>query len=211
MKIARLYLNVSMLIALCLFAPPLFAQKASLSISPPRLELIAQPGKSLLIAYQLINNGDPGVFQTKVLPFSPRNELGQITIKPEMEGPIRFSLDNSEVQLDTPFFLKGEGSQQLLLRIRVPDGAPQGDYYYTLLAESQPSPGQEGVTAPQAKITIGTPILVTVTQTGELDLRGSIGIFDTLAPITLRLFGKTVRIFDSSDTVPVTLQINNQG
>ncbi len=187
------------------------AQKVSLAISPPIVELVVKPGKSVLIAYKLDNYGDPVILKSKILPFEAKDNFGNVKIKPEFDGPVRFDLDNSEIQLEQSFFLKSSGSQQLLLRIRVPEGAPEGDYYYTFLAETQPPPAQEGISTGRAKASIGSNILITVTNDGNLDLKGKISLFDVLAKVKFRLFGNTYNFFESTDKIPVVLVVSNNG
>src|SRR3990167_6911968 len=119
------------------------AQQVSLSISPPLLELFIKPGKSIMVAYKLDNLGDPAFINLKVLPFEAKDNLGNIRIKPEFEGPVRFGLDNSDLQLERSFFLKAGGSQQILLRIRIPEKITDGDFYYSLLAETAPPTASE--------------------------------------------------------------------
>ncbi len=187
------------------------AQQISLSISPPLLKVFIKPGKAIMIAYKLENTGDPAIMSVKVLPFEARDNAGNIRIKNEFEGPIRFSLDNADLKFEQPFFLKTRGSQQLLLRMRVPDGAPEGDYYYTLLAESQPPPTLEGVGSAGAKATIGSNILITVTNSGRIDVKGKVAFFDVLSRYTFNFFGNTLNIFDSNDKIPVVLIVENKG
>ena len=110
------------------------------------------------------NGGDPVNINVKMASFEPKDNLGNVRIKNQLEGPIRFNLDNSDIELNTPFFLKSLSSQQLLLRIRVPENIKNGDYYYSLLAETVPAASTEGVGSAQAKATIGANILITVTD-----------------------------------------------
>ncbi len=189
----------------------IFAQQISLSISPPLLKVFMKPGKSIMVAYRVENIGDPSIMSAKVLPFEPKDNTGAIQIKDEFEGPIRFSLDNADIAFEKPFFLKTRDSQQLLLRIRVPDGAPVGDYYYTVLAETQPPPILEGAGSAGAKATIGSNILITVTNSGVVDVKGRVGLFDVLARYTFNFFGNKLKIFDSNDKIPVVLIVRNQG
>ncbi len=189
----------------------LYGQQVSLSISPPILTTYMKPGKSILIAYMIVNMGDPAILSTKVLPFEPSGNTGNIRIKDQFEGPIRFSLDNSNLQLGMPFFMKTQDSQQILLRIRVPDGAPEGDYYYTLLAETEPPPTLEGINSTKAKATIGSNIIITVTNTGLINVNTKVTLFDILGRFTINLFGKQYKIIDSNDPVPVILIVDNKG
>jgi hypothetical protein len=174
----------------------------------PLIELVVKPGKSVLIAYKLENRGDPIVIKSTVLPFQTNDNLGNIKVKPEFDGPVRFNLDNSEIKLDQPFFLRSGASQQLLLRIRVPEGTSEGDYYYTFLSESQPAPVIEGVSSTRNKATIGANILITVSQTGRVEVKGKIALFDILAKLKLKLFKNVFNFFDSTDKIPIVLIID---
>ncbi|MCX7881510.1 MAG: hypothetical protein N2482_03325 [Patescibacteria group bacterium] len=187
------------------------AQQISLAISPPLLEVFIKPGKSILVAYKVQNFGDPVILQTKIKSFEPQDNLGNVKIKEKLEGTIRFSLDNSDIQLEKPFFLKTKDSQQLLLRIRVPEGAPEGDYYYTLLVETEPPPTKEGQISGKVKATIGSNILVTVTQSGKIDIKGKVVLFDTLFGKKINLWGKKIKFFDSGEKIPVVLILENKG
>ncbi len=192
------------------FVPNVSAQQITLSLSPPHLELVAKPGKSVLIAYDLQNLADPTIMTATVLPFIPKDNLGNIQILSQFQGPIRFSLDNSDLQLDKPFFMKSHDRTQLLLRIRVPEGAPNGDYYYTLLASSQPPTNASGGSASLARATIGSNILITVTESGSVEAKGKIVLFDLLGGYKIPLLENT-KLFDSSSNIPVVLLVQNEG
>ena len=157
-----------------------YAQQVSLSLSPPLLELFIKPGKSIMVAYQLKNFGDPAFINLKILPFTAKDNLGNIRIKSEFEGPVRFGLDNSDLQLERPFFLKTNSSQQILLRIRIPENISDGDYYYSLLAETSPPTATEGIGSARAKATIGSNILITISNSGNIDIKPRVVLFDIL-------------------------------
>lgn len=214
-KVSSIIKTTGLLLILCflflILNSSALAQQVSLSISPPLLEAVIKPGKSILIAYNVGNFGDPSVLRTRVVSFYPKDQSGNIDIREELEGPVRFSLDNADLQLEQPFLLKSKESKQVLLRIRVPEGATEGDYYYTLLAETDPIPFQEGASASRAQARIGSNILITVSSSGRVDIKGKISVFDTLSRFKFRFFGKDFRIFDSADKVPVVLVVENSG
>lgn len=205
--ITTILLSLTILLVLPL---SVMAQTISLSLSPPLIETMVKPGKSLLVAYTLENNADPAIMRAYVRSFEPKGNTGSIRIKDELEGPVHFSLDNSDIELDKPFFMKPNGSQQLLLRIRVPEGAPEGDYYYTLLASSEPPSMAISSSASGARATIGANILITVTQSGYTKVNAKIALFDVLSHFSLPFIGK-IHLFDSSDKVPVSLVLQNNG
>lgn len=187
------------------------AQQVSLSISPPLLELFIKPGKSIMVAYRLDNLGDPAFINLKVLPFEAKDNLGNIRIKGEFEGPVRFSLDNSDLQLEQPFFLKAGGSQQILLRIRIPENIVDGDFYYSLLAETAPPTVSEGLGSARAKATIGSNILVTISNSGNIDIKPRLVLFDILSKLKFNFLGKVIKIFDSADKIPAVFIVENKG
>jgi len=201
MKFKNILLTILFLtIPYSLFPNPSFAQQVSLSLSPPLIELFIKPGKAVMVAYKLENFGDPTFLNLKILPFEAKDSLGNIRIRSEFEGPVRFSLDNSELSLGKPFFLKTNSSQQILLRIRIPENITDGDYYYSLLAETNPPTAIEGVGSARTKATIGSNILVTISNSGNVDIKPKITLFSTLG-----------KVFDSSDKIPVVLTVVNKG
>jgi len=211
-KIFKLILGGIFLVGVLFISPNnIFGQEINLSLSPPLVELTIKPGKSVLIGYKLENHGNPSIFSTKILPFKPKGDTGQIKLAKEFNGPIRFNLDNSEIKLGRPFFLKSNQNQQLLLRIRAPEGAPEGDYYYSFLAETVPEPAGEGKVISRAKATIGANILITVTRNGSLNLKAKVALFQLLNRFKLNLFGQTINFFDSNDPIPLVFDITNLG
>ncbi len=206
-----LILFAYLFICLFIYSGHVSAQQVSLGLSPPLLEVLIKPGKSIMVAYNLENSGDPVHINVKMASFEPKDNLGNVRIKDQLEGPIRFNLDNSDIELNTPFFLKSLSSQQLLLRIRIPENIENGDYYYSLLAETVPPASTEGIGSAQAKATIGANILITVTDSGVVEVKPRIALFDVLSKIKFNLFNKSIKIFDSFDNVPIVLIIENKG
>lgn len=196
---------------LLLLSRPVFAQNLTLSISPPLIESAIKPGKSILIAYTISNLGDPTVLSAHVRPFRPHGVFGDIIVEDKFEGPIRFNLENSDLALEDNFFLESNEGQQLLLKIRVPEGTPEGDYYYTFYVQNDLGRGLEGANAAQGLAQVGANILVTVTENGQIDVNGSIGILETKPRYAFKLFGRTINIFESTDDIPVNLILQNTG
>lgn len=202
---------VYLLICLFVYSAKVNAQQVSLSIYPTLVNSTIKPGKSILVAYRFENLGDPAVFIARILPFSPKDVLGNLKLENKFAGPIEFSLDNADIVLNEPFFLKSGQNQQLLLRMKIPEGASNGDYYYSFIVQSVPPPTFEGVSSSRAKVSIGSNILLTVTDSGNIDINGKIALFDLLPRYKLNLFGQTLRMFDSNDKIPVVLIVENKG
>ena len=66
---------------LILYTPSVFAQQFGISITPPHLEVIIKPGKSILIAYKIQNFGDPMIMKSNIYSFIPRGNNGDLEIK----------------------------------------------------------------------------------------------------------------------------------
>lgn len=192
-------------------ASPVGAQNVNLSMTPPIIELTIKPEKSVVIAYAISNLGDPAVLSSFVRPFVPTGVYGAFTIAEEFSGPIRFNLENSNIQLDTPFFLKTHQGQQLLLKIRVAEGTPEGDYYYTFLVKNEPGKRVEGSTEPLTQAAIGSNILISVTGSGTFDSQPRISQFKVEPRYHIPFFGKYINLFESSDPIPVRLIVENKG
>lgn len=192
-------------------ALPVQAQQITLSMSPPIVETLIKPGKTILIGYTVQNMGDPTTLAFQIRSFTPQGEFGEMKIDDELATPIRFSLDNSDIELEKPFFVKQRDGKQALVRIRVPEGTPEGDYYFLIMATSYPVPAIGGSTASLAKATIGSTLLVTVTKSGSLEANGRISLFRMEPDFTFRLGGKEYRIVESGSRVPVTLFVQNLG
>lgn len=176
------------------------AQEVELSLSPSLHQIAIQPGKSTTVSYKLQNTADPATVSVKLLPFQPNGQTGAIKLGDHLTGPMKFSLGDSSKSLDQAFFLKPKESSNIRLQIEVPEDAQEGDYYYSLLVQSEPPPTAEGVTQVRARASVGSNILITVTRTGEVEING-----------TIKNFSVEPRIYDSFDTIPVNLTVENKG
>jgi len=187
-----------------LFAISANAQSLSLAISPPLLEVMIQPGKSITQVYKLSNPGEIDLAMTsKVLPFSPQGERGEIAINNQPSAINNqflswFSFQNANLALGDKFLLKAGGEQEVVLKLRVPENAPEDDYYATLLFETLPSPfsGESGA---QAQAKIGTNLLLTVSRDGRPPRKVEIIEF------------KVLKIIDSFDRPHFLLRLKNTG
>ncbi len=202
---------LSLIMSLLGAVMPVHAQQVALSLTPPLIETVIKPGKSIVIAYTIANGGDPLIMSTNISRFKPVGIDGGVELENTKDGPIRFNLENSDIQLGKAFFVKNGKGQQLLLKIRVPEGTPDGDYYYTFYAQNELGRLPEGQPSALTQARIGSHILITVTQSGVIDVNGGIGDFHINPRYTLKLFGRTYRIVESTDVIPVDLIVQNTG
>jgi len=154
-----------------------YAQGLSLSIWPPLLEVTIQPGKSITQVYKLRNTGETDlVLTSKILPFKPEGEEGDITfpkVTPGVESYLNtgikgwFSFQNANLALGEKFLLPASREQEVVLKIKVPQGVPEDDYYFTLLFETIPGVFLPSGSGGQVEAKIGSNILLTVSQSGK--------------------------------------------
>lgn len=205
-------LVIIVLFITCLWVPKkTLAQQVSLSLSPPLTEATIQPDRSISLIYTLTNSVDPAILKATVLPFSAKDNTGTINLKDEFDGPIRFNLENTDTHLGQPFILRSKETRKIILNARVPEGAPEGDYYYTFIVQSTPPSTVEGNASIKAKITVGGNILMTVTKTGIIEIKPKLTIFDVLPAIKFSFFGNKYNIIDSFDAIPLVVIVDNHG
>jgi len=195
------------------------ASSLALSVSPPLLEVILAPGKSITKAYEVVNDSDSDIYlRTRVVPFEPAGSEGGVTLKlgnePTVEpifekNGLQISLSNANLKLGETFLLKAGERRQLVLKVRAVAGSADKDYYLTLLAEqssqgefagtsgSQPrllTPGTGG----QASGKIGSNLLITISGSGQPKQVG-----------TIAEFSAQPRVADIFDKVSLNLIIAN--
>lgn len=212
LKSKRLILRlgwVSLVLAMLLKPNLGFAQQMKLSVVPPQVQILLKPGVSLLKAFNFENLGDPAVFSFRVVSFQPRGDQGNLVLLDKAEGPIRFSLENADLQLEERFFLPNQKTAQALLLIRATDNAPEGDYYYTLLMISEP-PGSQA-TGGRSSLILGANILVSITRSGLTPTSVKLAQFQVIPRYTIKLLGKSFWILEPGDEIPVILKLANTG
>ncbi|MDD3532065.1 MAG: hypothetical protein PHR64_00720 [Candidatus Shapirobacteria bacterium] len=179
------------------------AQAFSLSINPPILEAMLQPGKKIIYTFDLENNSSlPLSLTARIVPFEARGNQGHIRLTND-ESPAFFSLLNSGMAFNQPFFLNSQQKIQLVVRVAIPQNQPEGDYYQTLLVEQFSKPIPSGNIS-QSLGAVGTNILLTVSSSGQPQRSLEIENFN----IPAAYFG---RFIDSSELVNFNLVLKNTG
>jgi hypothetical protein len=147
-----------------LFPSNVSAQELSLSISPPILEVMVQPGKEVSYPFIISNQGVDTLAKIKVLSFTPTDEFGNVQVLEKSLDWIKIVKPN--ITFDQSFWLKSKKTQEIVLKIAPPADTPEKDYYLTFLLESQ-TPARIGINDSQSKIRIGSNILLTISKDGR--------------------------------------------
>lgn len=176
------------------------AQSLSLSIWPPLLEIMIQPGRSVTQVYKLTNSSDHELQITpQIFSFKPQGESGEIKIKIEPSPPPSFFSFESGEHLGEAFYLPMGKEREIVLKISVPKKSPEADYYYTMLFSTGITPNENKNSSSSSIAQIGTNILVTVSQNGQPSLLGRVLEFST------------PKIIDSFSPIPFTVRLENWG
>jgi hypothetical protein len=188
---------------------PIFAQEATVSLSPSKSEIFIKPGLDYRLEFRMKNEGDPVVLTPSMRPFtSHSSSTGVIDILQKQEPVLGFS-DEGE-NLDKPLFLKTGDTLTIPLRIHIPEGAPEGDYYEAFIADTYPAPGAEGTPSLGIASRLVSPLLITVTRGGGVDMLPKINFFNPVGYEHNLLINK-VRFVDSLDSIPLALSVSNNG
>jgi hypothetical protein len=201
---------------LALFKPPIIkAQSFSLGITPPLLEVMMKPGKTITQVYQVINQGASAQVYADIVAFEPSNDLGNINLiyagsqQPAASSYLSwFSFQNADISLPGGFLLKPGQSQQLVLKIKVPEIVEEQDYYASLILKVNPNTKTIASSGTLTSGMIAGNILLTVSADGKPPINGKISNF---AVMKKKLAKFTLPFFDSFDAVPLSLTVDNTG
>jgi len=136
------------------------------------------PGKSITQVFKIYNQSEiPLILETKLVIFEPKGEKGEITLKQEPTGGERnwFSFLNKKSGTWRPIQSPAQKARKRFLVINLPSSAPEGDYYYTLLAQTVPEERFSGNSIAQVKI--GANVLLTISKGKKEEQNISIASF----------------------------------
>lgn len=214
LKISNLkFIGIFVYLFICLFVHSgnVYAQQVTLSIDPPIVQAKIKPGKSILVAYTVENKGDPTNLQFLIRPFVPVGQNGSLTLIPQLEGPVQFNLENADVLFEKPFFFASKEKRQAVVRIHIPLGIPDGDYYYMIIAETVPAFSLAGQSTGVASASLGAPLLISVTESGITEIQAQIAELSFKPNTVISLGKQKFTIVDSADTVSITGSVRNMG
>lgn len=170
-----------------------YGQSISLSIWPPLLEVMIQPGRNVAHVYKLTNNSDrPLQITPNIYSFKQQGERGEIKINLAKGGSNFFSFGSGE-QLGTPFNLPIGQTKELILKISIPPKTAEHDHYYTLLFATAAVSDESGPSSASSVTQIGSNILLTVSQNGKPNLLARIiefsaaKIIDSFSPADFKV------------------------
>lgn len=164
------------------------------SLSPSVVEVAAQPGKLVTQAFLLENSGSQDWEVTPVLrDFSSDGTSGQAVLQETSSFPYA-TLQNADIELNKPFILKANSSQQIVLGLNIADSATRRDWYFTLLFLTNPVNIPAGGSV--AKGAVGANVIVRITS-------------DNLEPLSWDINLRLPKIIDSLQTLIIRPIVTN--
>ncbi|HZZ98598.1 MAG TPA: hypothetical protein VFG51_01565 [Candidatus Saccharimonadia bacterium] len=177
--------------------PAVTRSTVSLSITPPHAEISIKPGKSIVLAFNIQNEGSVDLDVTPTLvDFTADPNTGEEHVLQSSSFSYA-ELQNLDKKFDQPFTLIAGQKDQLVVHFAVPADVPERDYYEVLLLKTAPSAQTTlGAAGSEALGEIGANLLISITNSGtdqgELSLASVKipSIIDSFSPLAMRLFVK---------------------
>ncbi len=208
------FVAIFMLVVGHAFPTPALAQAPiDLSILPAVVEITIQPGKSVTRAFTLKNYGTTDLTTTFTLKdFVSDNQTGSPVLLDSSSFPYA-SFANSDRALNDSFLLPAGGEQQVVLSLNIPEDALQQDWYFVLLAQTEPV-SQEDLTENRASShgSIGATVLVRVSETEHRPLQWLVSFptlpqfFDSLRPLQIEPLVENLNITVASPELTITVR-----
>ncbi len=175
------------------------AQQIDLTVLPPTMELLIKPGAQVQIPFTITNRSDVVSLVPLIKTFTILNDEKSVEYGSAEGLPIKMSFNDERSEPANGLTLNKGETKKLFLNLVVPSSTPEGDYYLAFLVETQPEYLDKQYSA-RIKTQVAAPLLVTVSQTGKTQAKGTIDIFEIGG-----------NMFDSFDSIPVKLRVLNQG
>src|SRR3989344_4110080 len=155
-----------------LFPSPVLAQSLSLSITPPLLEVMIKPGKTVTSDFRLTNHSDATIVTMAVVPYDNQGPSDSADFQPEEW----ITLLNTDVSFLQPFLLKEGEEKQLTVKFSPPPDIEEKDYYRAVTFSTS-SRSFEQSSQTDISQTITAIMLITVTSGEGLNKQSKITMF----------------------------------
>ena len=190
------------------------ASQFSFSQSPQSHEVMAQPGKTVILPYTLTNVGDPSVMELQIYALSVKDSQGSYEIIPHYSDnleKIQFYLSNSQHTLQEPFFMNTSEAITYEIAIHIPENVREGDYYFVVVGQTEQNEGYVDTSTIFLQGGVGSIIYLSVSSDGSLNQAGNITQFGVQSNHSIIWKNTEYRVFDSFADIPIVLSVVNSG
>ncbi|HRN70947.1 MAG TPA: hypothetical protein PLS49_07250 [Candidatus Woesebacteria bacterium] len=206
--------SILLLLILFLYVPSIIvAQSFSIELGPKQQEIITQRNKTITIPYTITNYADPQVLNLSIYTLSVLDNEGNYDLTPYKNDDtgIHFKILGNTVALDSPFLLKSKNTLDFNLEITIPAEIQETDYTFSLVAQIEPQKGFENTNTILLQGGIASNIILSVTDSGNLDQKGNIIQYEFLTDKILNWGNKKIALLNSYQEIPVLLMASNNG
>lgn len=191
-------------------ALPVRALEADYEVKPSRVDLMIKPGQKVQMTFKVTNYGDPQTFTPKIMNAAPDSGTGTLALSKTVKTPMSFTFRNGRHDAGEPIFLKANESADVPVALDAGSGE-QKDYYFYFLTEAQSAASLEGKTSVQLQPRIGVPLVITLTNIAEREIKSEISVLKVSPTYSFRLFGREINLVETGSKAPVTLMVSNTG
>lgn len=212
MKKSPLILNLLFTFVLFILPKWCSAQQVAISLQPSVNEIVAKPGRTIYQELTFVNSGDPQVYTFRLYQLEVNDKFGNYRIKSSPEQlPLSILITAPYIRLDKPFLIQSQKQETLPLRIDIPTETPEGEYLFSLVAESEKPLSVEGTINTRISAGTGAIFFIRVLNDNIDEKKTDISLFNAVTQVSLP-FGKSrFALVDSHRPIPFVLMLKNKG
>lgn len=179
-----IFVCISIYLYLFVFIHGSLAQDISLSISPPLLEIMIQPGKEVDQTVSFFNSGSDALIKAKMVYFRPSDIYGNIQLTDD-SAPDWIVYDKEET------LVKKDSRVDYQIKFKPTNDESERDHFLTIIFETKPPNDILGQNSTRLTSQIGSNILLTVSNDGNP--KKSAEIIEFSAPKIVDSFFSNIR------------------
>lgn len=186
------------------------ALEADFSVKPSRVDLMIKPNQKVVTTFSITNYGDPQTIVPRITNAAVDPSTGTLSLSKSFQTPASFIFPNGKRDIGDPIFLKSNETVEIPITLETIQGE-QRDYYYYFTAEAQNPTVTEGSSSVSLIPRIGVPIVVTLTNIAEREIKTNISIFTLKSSVSINLFGRNIHLIETGSPIPVDFHVSNTG
>lgn len=190
------------------------AQQFAFSLQPAQNHVIAKPGASMVLPYKLTNTGDPTVVKLQPYILTVKDSTGSYELIPyhsDIPNFPQFGTSDAALKLGEPFLISSQEAIEFDVIIVTNENIEERDYYFTFVAELDPTEGFKDTSRIILQSGIGSNIYLSITKDGSIQSTGEITQFNVQPQYNFNVRNHKIALFDSFQPVPIFLTVVNKG
>ncbi len=190
------------------------AQQFSFSLQPAQNHVIAKPGTTMVLPYKLTNTGDPIVVKLQPYILTVKDSTGSYELIPyhsDIPNFPQFNTSDAALKLGEPFLISSQEAIEFDLIVITNENIEEKDYYFTFVAELEPTEGFEDTSRIILQSGLGSNIYLSITKDGNIQNTGEVTQFNVQPQYSFHVGNRKIALFDSFQPIPISLTVANKG